>query len=399
VPASRTLEELEGMALANHPALARAAARMRAAQGNAWQVGRPPNPRIGYSGEEIGDDGTAGMQGGFVSQEFIRGGKLGLNRAAALQRVAVAEAEFEAERLRVVADVRVEFYRVLSAQREVELSRELSGVGEKAVETVNALLRAGTASRVELLQAQVEAEQARLAFEQARQRHRATWRRLASALAAPDLPLEPLAGDLAKDLPTFEYDAVLAELMAESPELAAARAEAARARFMVERERREPIPNLTVTAGVAKHFVSGDTMANVMMELPIPLWDRNEGGITRAMGEQMAAEAEISRVELALRRRLADAFERYENARIEADRYAKQILPAARDSLELVNVAYRQGELSFLTALTSQRTYFRANLAYLAALRELRATAVTLETLLLGGEAGSGRGISSIMAE
>src|SRR5262245_55118087 len=49
-PRSFTLCDLEGMALANNPTLAQASARVQAARGTWQQVGRYPNPLVGYQG-------------------------------------------------------------------------------------------------------------------------------------------------------------------------------------------------------------------------------------------------------------------------------------------------------------------------------------------------------------
>ena len=99
----------------------------------------------------------------------------------------------------------------------------------------------------------------------------------------------------------------------------------------------------------------------------------------------MAAENDLRRLELKLRDRLAVAFQRYSNARQQADKYAKSVLPSARESLELVTNGYRQGEFPYLVLLNAQRTFFRVNLAYLQSLRELRTSAVAIEGLLLSG--------------
>ena len=72
-----TLETLEGLALANNPALAKAEAQVRAIRGKWLQSGLYPNPVLGYSGDEMGDSGTAGKQGAFVTQEIVTAGKLG----------------------------------------------------------------------------------------------------------------------------------------------------------------------------------------------------------------------------------------------------------------------------------------------------------------------------------
>jgi cobalt-zinc-cadmium efflux system outer membrane protein len=88
-------------------------------------------------------------------------------------------------------------------------------------------------------------------------------------------------------------------------------------------------------------------------------------------------------LELNLQSRLAAAFERYANARQQVDLYSRQVLPNANQSLDLVGLGYRQGEFSYLTLLTAQRTFATTNLAYLESLRELRQSAVAIEGLLL----------------
>jgi cobalt-zinc-cadmium efflux system outer membrane protein len=99
----------------------------------------------------------------------------------------------------------------------------------------------------------------------------------------------------------------------------------------------------------------------------------------------VAAEREVRRVELQLHNRLAAVFEQYANARMRAEKYKGEILPKAKESLELTRKAYQQGESGFLNLLTAQRTYFRVNLAYLDSLRELCTSHVAIKGLLLSG--------------
>src|SRR3954463_11946967 len=90
-PKILTLAEAEMLATGSHPALREAAAQVRALGGKWVQVGLRPNPTIGYAGNQIGDDGSAGQQGGFVGQEFVTAGKLGLNRCMVLHEQQAAE--------------------------------------------------------------------------------------------------------------------------------------------------------------------------------------------------------------------------------------------------------------------------------------------------------------------
>ncbi len=106
--------------------------------------------------------------------------------------------------------------------------------------------------------------------------------------------------------------------------------------------------------------------------LPLPLWNRNQGNITKAQSQLIAAENEVRRMELELRQRLAPAFERYQNAREQSQKYSEDILPNAAKTLDLTRSGYQQGEFNYQALLIAQRTYFQANLSYLESLPQLR---------------------------
>jgi cobalt-zinc-cadmium efflux system outer membrane protein len=107
------------------------------------------------------------------------------------------------------------------------------------------------------------------------------------------------------------------------------------------------------------------------------------------------AQAEVGRVELSLRARLATAFETYSNARNQVEKYTRDILPDARSSLDLVTKGFEQQQLSFLTLLTAQRTFAQANLAYLQALQQLGTSRVAIDGLLLSGSLREERAIDA----
>ena len=106
-------------------------------------------------------------------------------------------------------------------------------------------------------------------------------------------------------------------------------------------------------------------MANVQVSLPIPVFDRNQGNIARACGELTAAQAALDSRELALAQQLATAMSDYNTSSRRVAKYSESILPAARQSFELVSSAYEKGELEYLDILSTQRTYTEKNLDYL----------------------------------
>jgi cobalt-zinc-cadmium efflux system outer membrane protein len=319
--------------------------------------------------------------------------------AVAGHEVEEARHAFEAQRRRVLNDVAVGWFETLAAQRVVELNTRLVGIGDEGVEAAKRLLKALEVSRVDVLQAQIEADTAKLRLDESKNRHLAAWRRLAAVIGRPDMAPAALEGSLEQHLVELTWDDSLARVLNENPELAAARSGVARAQCELARQCAERVPN--VETGTTLLYDNPDERAVVGVEvgMRLPIFDRNQGNIAKARAELVAAEREVERVALILQQRLATAFARYADARQQVRQYAAEdgMLSNAKETLDLVEEGYEQGEFDYLKLLTAQRTYFRVNLAYLEALLELQTTTVEIDGLLLTGglnaaiAVGSGR--------
>jgi len=360
-----TLTEAQTLALTYHPALREAMGRVRAAQGNWLQVGLRPNPALAYSGQDIGDEGTTGKQGGFVSKEFVTAGKLGLNRAVAGREVSAAEQRAEIARLQVLTSVRIYYFELLAAERAVTLAKQLSGIAGESVRISELRLKAMDIPRVTLLQSQVESEATALLEVQATERRDAAWRQLATAIGIDDPHPVVLDDALVQPLPEFNWDNTRTRLLTDSPELSELRYDVERARYQVERASAGRVPNVNVQAGVQHDNATNDTLANVQVTVPLPVFDRNQGAVAEACGELTAARASLQQRELALEQRLAAAMRDYATARERALKYADKVLPVARETLEIMNAGYQDGELDYLQVLSIQQTYAQQNLSYL----------------------------------
>ena len=84
----------------------------------------------------------------------------------------------------------------------------------------------------------------------------------------------------------------------------------------------EAIPNLEAAAVVTHDTANGDTLTGIEIGLPIPLLDRNQGGIMQAQGRAAAAQRDVDRVMLNLQTRLAEVFQRHDTSRNQVERYA-----------------------------------------------------------------------------
>jgi cobalt-zinc-cadmium efflux system outer membrane protein len=392
--ATLTLAALEDMALRNNPTLVQARAQIDAAHGRARQAGLLPNPLIGYTAEEVsgGPIIRGGEHGFFLEQTIPLGGKLRLSRAIFEREAGQAAALYDVQQRRVLNTVRALFYEALVAERRVELREALSATSAEAVQVSGQLANVGAADRPDLLEAQIEARQAELSLRMARNEQRRAWQRLAQAVGDPALPMQPLAADLDAPLPALDYETVVRTLLSDSPELAAARAGVERARATLQREQREPIPDLIVRGGPRYNRellepgprpVGWELFADV--GVTVPLFNRNQGAIRAAQADLERAEAEVRRVDLALRSRLADVFERYVTATEHVAAYREVILPRADEAHRLYRDRHQEMAAAYPQVLIARRTTLQMSDRYLDGVLEGWQAAVLIDGLLVSG--------------
>jgi cobalt-zinc-cadmium efflux system outer membrane protein len=395
------LDYFEALALARNPTLRQADAQISATLSRSHQAGLYPNPTVGYIQDQIGaigevmptasgivtrGRGTPGeLVGGFVQQEFVMGGKLRLSRAKFAEEATAARWQAEAQRLRVINGVRVRFFEVLAAQRLIAVHRELSRLNDDAVRTTTELVNVGQANEPDLLQARVEARRARVALRNAENHYRGSWENLVSLVGAPELRPAPLDDRLldATAAP-FDFDATLADLLHRSPEIQAALSEIRRSQIMVQRERREPIPNVTVQAIVGRNYeFTNLTTAGVQASIPLPIFNRNQGTVREAQSDLARDHADYERVALSLRQRLADVATRFNDALQSVEDFRDESLPMARRAYEIQLANFRQRRAAWPQVLVAQRTLVELNQEYVHSMLELRKAEVAIGGMLL----------------
>ena len=388
-PALR-LEDLEQMALASNPTLVQAAAEIRAAESRKRQAGLYPNPTVGYTGSEIrGGSFRGGEQGFFVQQNIVLGGKLGRSKNIFEQERKEAETEAEEQKLRVLNGVQILFYQALAAQKMVDLRQQMQKLAQDAVETAHQLANVGQADQPDVLQAEVEADQADVALDTAKQAQLRVWKELAAVVGKPELPLARLDGNL-EDLPSVNTDELLQTILRESPSVKIAALNGKRAEAELARARREPIPDLQLRAGLQQDrelLETGGKPVGVIgfaeVGVQIPVFNRNQGSVQAARADLERAQQETRRTELVLRQRSAAVFERYQMARATAEKYKSQTIPRAERAYKLYMSKYYEMAAAYPQVLISQRTLFQLQADYVSALSNLWTSYVALKGFLL----------------
>ena len=386
-----TLEELQQMALQNNPTFAQSAANIQAAEGRKKQSGLYPNPTVGYQGEQIrGGSFRGGEQGFFVQQDIVLGGKLGLNRKIFDQELKQAETEAEEQKLRVVTNVRMSYIQALAAQQTLELRQNLSKLADDAVETSHQLANVGQADAPDVLESEVEAQQAQLAVTMAEQNQQRVWKALAAVVGNPRLPLMHLEGKL-EDTQPVNADELVERIANDSPTVRIAELGVKRAEAALARARREPIPDLQLRGGMQQNgeLLAGPGGRAVGLQafasagVRIPIFDRNQGSIATAKADAERARREVERVKLLLRERAASVVQNYTFSQTAVDRYKNQMIPRAQKAYEMYSKKYREMAAAYPQVLISQRTLMQLEVSYITALESFATSSLSLQSYLL----------------
>jgi cobalt-zinc-cadmium efflux system outer membrane protein len=391
--APRKLEDFLAAADKNNPTLQQAAAIVRRAQAEAKQAALYPNPSVGYEGDQIrGGSYGGGEQGGFVEQTIVLGGKLGLRRDIYEQQRRSDEVAAEAQLARVHNDVSQMFYDALSAQQMVAVRGRLLGVARDAVETAHQLANVGQADSPDVLQAEVESEQADIDYTSAQRSYLEKFKALAARAGTPSLETSPLDGALDSP-PEMDADRVVDSIVQQSPTVREAQQQVVVAQARLKDARREVVPDLQLKAGEQANLeqlnsdparkTGAQSFASVGIELP--LWNRNQGNVQAAQADLEQARQEIGRTQLSLREQAEVLSQNYLSAKSEAERYRTALLPRARRAYDLYLEKYRNMAQAYPQVIVSQRTLFELEVRYIDSLDRIWQNAIALQNFTLQG--------------
>lgn len=380
-PRDFELLSLERLAQEISPNLREAVAAIESARGQAVQAGLYPNPIANWGSPQW--TGSISQYYQFLSQEVVTARKLRLNRDVANRAVEQAEYQFVRTRFDLLTAVRAAFYQALADQRRVEIVRGLVEISRKSQESAVKLQAGGEGTRADVLLLDIELERARVALQNAQAYLDAAKRSLAAAVGDPRLAIAAVRGDLLDRLPDFEYELVRAGILDQNALVAIAQIEVARSQAVLRRARVEPIPNLFFQGGYQYQVEQpGRNQGLFQVSIPIPVFNRNQGNIRSARAAISRSAEALERLKNELSQQAADALGRYLAARQLVERFETQILPKARETQELAQRGYQQGQFDFLRLLASQRTLVEANLGYIDAQENRWTAAAEIASLL-----------------
>ena len=332
-----------------------------------------------------------GSTSAFVSMDspVIARSVQGEMHTAAAGRV-LAGKGYEARRVEVLAQATGHFIHLVADQHRLKLAEEQVVLSESALEAAKRRTESGKASDLEEKRAKILLARARIAQEHAEHEMLATRKHLAATWGVTEPRLDGAQGDLLtpRVLPPLER---LAGRVSSSPEVA---------RWITEGHLRDAetklaearrIPNLTVGAGVRRLEGQGDQAFVLEFSVPLPLFDRNQGGIAEARSLSEKAGAERRAAEVRLSAVLYGLYQELKHSATEMESLRKEVIPASEEALATARDLFEQGKSSQLELLDVQRTLLEVKQDLIEAAAGHHQFVVEIEKLLgapLGGKEG-----------
>jgi NodT family efflux transporter outer membrane factor (OMF) lipoprotein len=399
---SAELADLIAGALAGSPDLAAASERVRQAEAQVRVAGASLYPTLDLGVTTIRRD-TRPDQGPAVnvdttnatlsaSYEIDLWGRLGSGVRAAESSLAASRYDLETARLTLVAGVATAYFDLLSLRDRLALARDSVATAERVLAVVEARVRNGAASPLDLARQRAATATQRAAIPPLELQERQTLSALAilagRAPAGFDLKASSVAPLAIPEVPP----GLPSEILVRRPDVAAAEAQLLAANADLAVARAELLPSITLTgsAGLASGallaFNNPATILTAAAALAQPIFD----GGRRSAQVDAAAARERELVEV-YRSAILAAFADVENALAATGRNARQevlqreVRDQAQEALRLAEIRYRAGADDLLVVLDAQRTLFQAQDQLAQARRARLQTAVSTYRALGGG--------------
>ncbi|MBX9590147.1 MAG: TolC family protein [Hyphomonadaceae bacterium] len=380
-----TLGSAVQRALTANPRLHAARFDVGIATGKEIQAGVRPNPELSY---EIDNAFGSGQYHGLhsaettlqISQLFEFPGKRRSRVVAAAAEVDSSVLELEALRLEISSDTAVAFFTVLAAQHRIQILDAQIAALDRLTPLLQRRVEAGASSPGETARAQAAADLVRADRERSRTMLAIARRQLATLMGATVPDFARVAGNLARVGSPPPFQTVL-EVIDTLPQLV---------RFTAVRARRDaelilaqlrPYPDLRVGVGWRHFNETSDDAMRLSFSLPLPIFDRNIGGIVAAQEARAKVQAEWATNKLALILTLGRAYETLAGAAREIDILRTAALPNARRAAEAIESGYAQGRFTLLEVLDIQNTVTQGSLRELEALMNFHTSVATIEGL------------------
>jgi outer membrane protein len=346
--------------------------------------GNSSNERLDpNSGNRVSESYTANTAVGY---EIFSGGRRLAERRSARAQVSAAEAGLRSERYTAVLATTEAFYAAAAAEEVLAASRQREGRAQQQLSFAQTRLEVGTATRSDVLRAELEVGNARIAVIDAETAVRTSRLELGRRVGV-DRAVRPAPTALPSAAPVLPSPERLGALAVESSPLVVAAEADLRARQAATRASYSTyMPSLRATAGYdwfSFEFPPSERSWSLRLTASLPVFNgfQREATVTRARAAERTAVAAARDAAVAARTEAATAAEEVSAAGQRAA-ITTRAVELARADLEVQQERYQLGATTILELQSSQVTLADAEVAAVRARQQLATALARLEAVL-----------------
>lgn len=360
---------MTALALARSPELGVFPYELREADARILQAGLRPNPELQVEVEEFGGRGE---RSGFeaaettvqVGQPLELGGKRAKRTRVASLDKDLVQWDYKAARLDVLREMARAFAAALAAQERLALAERLVELSQQAQTAAAERVRAGRDSPVDVLRADVALAESRIERQKAQKTLTAARHSLAATWGGRMAAFEKVEGDFYQT-PAPRPPAEMTAAVTGNPDLARWQTEEDKRRAALRLEKARGVPDLTLGGGVRRFEQTDDEALVFSLAVPLPLFDRNQGGILGATAQLAKTRRQYEAATVKTLAALSEATSLLAATYEEVTILHTEVLPKAQQAFEAAQQGYRQGKFDYLHLLDAQRTLFQTQMRYI----------------------------------
>ena len=358
-----TLNALVAEVVEHNPELNFYRAEMAAARGERRTAGTLANPEVSAT---VGNKRVSGLGDGVAwsvsaQQTFEWPGRIPLRKAIANQQIKLAElgsAQFKAA---LAARTRSLAVTLFAAQEKAAATREVADRFQSLREVL--VQRDPTGLTPALETRIIEATELTLH----RRASEAATAEQAALLELNQLRGQPWTQTVKVQRPALrlppapDVDALLAAALTNNFELQMRRAELEQQGFKVSLAKNERNPAFSVGPYLSQERTGDrETQVGLGVTVPLPLWNRNQGGIETAEARQQQAATSMLVTQRQIERQIAEKAMRYQAKLTEMGKWRPDSIEKFQEAAALADRHYRLGAVPIATYVELQKQYLEA---------------------------------------
>ena len=359
-----SLQEAVAMGLAHAPIAQISSDQVSLQRAQIAQARLRPNPRLYLQSEDLRpwDQSfsfpDSSEDYGYLSQTFEIDGKRSKRIAYAEGGLRRSEAEHTLELRRIAAGIADAYWMTVATRADVAQWRHQLNDFERIVQYQSARVQAGAAAGVDLLRMQIERDRIALSLAQAERDADAASIELARETASPLVKTATLTDVLEQERPVAGIPMTTA--IDQRPDVDAARQGVLEAKAEIRLQHANAVPDIDLLGGY-KRNVGVNTLYGGL-QLDLPFFNRNQGGIAAAHANEQFAEDRLAYTRLNAESQIATALSSYEREQALVHDTLPGMDARALRNAAIISDAYHSGGTDLLRYLDAERMLIETRL-------------------------------------